>query len=107
MQYVYGYHYNSNTASRFDYSLDIIHHNLTSETIVADKNYDFYKILEDKNGMVVVDDVSKVQTTEKVAVLRGQIENEAYTNLYQLERIITSPMKDNSDIIYLYTVKGE
>ena len=107
LQYVYGYHYNSNTASRFDYSLDIIHHNLTSETIVADKNYDFYKILEDKNGMVVVDDVSKVQTTEKVAVLRGQIENEAYTNLYQLERIITSPMKDNSDIIYLYTVKGE
>ena len=106
LQYVYGYHYNSKVASRFDYSLDIIRHNLTEETLVAEKNYDFYKILEDKNGLVVVNDIANAQS-EKVAVLKGQITNETYANKYQLNQIITSPMKENSDIIYLYTVKGE
>ena len=106
LQYVYGYHYNSNTASRFDYSLDIIHHAIKDETIVAEKNYDFYKILEDKSGLVVVNDISEVQA-EKVAVLRGQIKNPEYAEKYALNQIITSPMKENSDIIYLYTVKGE
>ena len=100
LQYINGYHYNSNVASKFDYSLDIIRHNLTEETLVAGENYDFYKILEDTGGVNVVADIKDAET-EKVAVLKTQAKNDKYT----LSRIITSPMKDNSDIIYLYTVK--
>ena len=102
LQYVYGYHYNSKVASRFDYSLDIIHKNLIDETLVANENYDFYKILEGVGGVKVVKNAELAQT-EKVAILKAQLDNSNYA----LSRIITSPMKENSAIIYLYTKKGE
>lgn len=102
LQYIYGYHYNSNVASKFDYSLEIIRKNLKDEVLVAPNNYDFYKILEDCSDIEVIPELRNSNDT-KVAVLKSQIENESY----QLSRIITSPMKENSDIIYLYTVKGE
>lgn len=102
LQYIHGYHYNSKVASQFDFSLDIIHKNLTDETLVARKNYDFYKILEDSTTITVVPELGQT-SAEKVAVLRGQTNNSEY----KLSQIITSPMKENSDIIYLYTVKGE
>ena len=102
LQYIYGYHYNSNVASKFDYSLEIIRKNLDDEVLVAPNNYDFYKILEDCSDIEVIPELRDSNDT-KIAVLKSQIENESY----QLSRIITSPMKENSDIIYLYTVKGE
>lgn len=102
LQYIYGYHYNSKVASRFDYSLEIIHKNLTDEVLVVRDNYDFYKILEDSMGLEVVHEL-ETSTNSSVAVLKNQISSESY----QLSRIITSPMKENSDIIYLYTKKGE
>lgn len=100
LQYINGYHYNSNVASKFDYSLSIIRDNLTEETLVAGENYDFYKIIEDTGGIKVVGDIKEADT-DKVAVLKAQ----TVSGGYSLTRIITSPMKDNSDIIYLYTVK--
>lgn len=102
LQYIYGYHYNSNVASKFDYSLDIIHKNLTDETIVADKNFDFYRILQDSTSLKVVHDINEAETNN-VAILMARANKEEY----RLSRIITSPMSENSDIIYLYTVKGE
>ncbi|MBR3252911.1 glycosyltransferase family 39 protein [Candidatus Saccharibacteria bacterium] len=102
LQYIYGYHYNSKVASQFDYSLEIIHKNLTDEVLVARDNYDFYKILEDSMGIKVANELDNLSDT-KVAVLKAQTDDESY----QLSRIITSPMKENSDIIYLYTKKGE
>ena len=102
LQYIYGYHYNSRVASQFDYSLEIIHKNLTDEVLVAQDNYDFYKILEDSTTMKVIH-TPKEAASERVASLKSQIDIESY----QLTRIITSPMKENSDIIYLYTKKGE
>ena len=102
LQYVHGYHYNSKVASQFDYSLDIIHQNLTDETLIVEKNYDFYKILEDSTAIEVVKNLEDADTDRR-AVLKTQ----AYNEDYILSRIITSPMKENSDIIYLYTVKGE
>ena len=102
LQYIYGYHYNSKVASRFDYSLDIIHKNLESETVVAEKNYDFYKILEDSTKLKVVPTIEETDV-ENIAVLHSRAAKEDYL----LSRIITSPMSENSDIIYLYTKKGE
>lgn len=102
LQYVYGYHYNSEVASQFDYSLDIVHETLQDETLVAEKNYDFYKILEDKTTIKVVNNITEVQS-DKFAILHAQTSDTKYT----LNRIITSPMKEYSDIMYIYTVKGE
>lgn len=102
LQYIYGYHYNSRVASKFDYSLDIVHKNLTSETVVANKNYHFYKILEDSTTLKVVPSVADADS-DTIAVLNERAKKDNYS----LTRIITSPMSENSDIIYLYTKKGE
>ncbi len=97
LQYVYGYRYNPNIANEFDYTLEVIRENLTDETLVATENYDFYKILEKSTDIKVVSE-SK-ETTGHTAFL-GKPENLAKN--YQLDRIITSPMRENSDIIYIY-----
>ena len=103
LQYVYGYRYNPDIANEFRYDLAIIHKNLTNETLIVRENYDFYKILEDSTEINVVEDINEDGLPKNVAVLYGTLENDNY----QLSSIITSPMKENSDIIYLYTVKGE
>ena len=101
-QYLYGYRYNPNVANAFTYNLPIIHKNLTDETLVVRDHYDFYKILEDSTNITVVSEVG----TEKVQKI-AMMSNAAAPAGYTLERIITSPMRENSDIIYLYTEKGE
>ena len=97
LQYVYGYRYNPNIANEFDYTLEAIQENLTNETLVATENYDFYKILEQSSNVKVVQ--AAEETTERAAFL-GKPGN--LTENYQLDRIITSPMRENSDIIYIY-----
>lgn len=101
LQYIYGYRYNPSVAGEFYYDLPIIRKNLTDETLLVGDNYDFYKILEDSSNISVISEV--VERPEKLAVLYGMSDDENY----QLVRIITSPMRENSDIIYLYTEKGE
>ena len=103
LQYVYGYRYNPNIANEFRYDLAILRENLTDEVLIVKENYDFYKILEDSTEIIVVDSFDSPYLSNHFAVLYGTAEGEEY----QLEQIITSPMKENSDIIYLYTVKGE
>ena len=102
MQYIYGYRYNPSVANEFYYDLTIIRDNLRDETLVVTENYDFYKILENSTNLTIINEVGENEL-EYFAILRGTIEDEKYA----LERIITSPMRENSDIIYLYTVKGE
>lgn len=103
LQYVYGYRYNPDIANEFRYDLAILRENLTDEVLVVKENYNFYKILEDSTEIIVADSFDSPYLPNRFAVLYGTAEGEEY----QLERIITSPMKENSDIIYLYTVKGE
>ena len=102
LQYLYGYRYNPSIANQFRYDLSIIRANLTDETLVVSDYYDFYKILEDSSDLLVMEQNSPYLTGD-LAVLYGTINKENYG----LKRIITSPMKEKSDIIYLYTVKGE
>lgn len=100
LQYIYGYRYNPSIATQFDYSLDIVRENLADEVLlVAAEDYDFYKIIERDTDLTVVTAVEGRPST--VAVLQGAEKPEKY----QLSRIITSPMKEKSDIIYIYTVK--
>ena len=99
LQYIYGYRYNPNIANEFNYNLEVINSNLQEGIIVANKDYNFYKMLEDKTNLIVVSEVPK---EEKTFAVIGQLEN---NRTYEISRIITSSMRENSDIIYLYTSK--
>ena len=95
LQYIYGYRYNPNVADEFDYSLEVIRENLTDETLVVGEHFDFYKILENSTDIKVTNE----QTGERLAFL---MKPEDIAENYVLDRIITSPMRENSDIIYVY-----
>ena len=102
LQYIYGYRYSPSVATQFNYDLPIISKNLTDEALLVKDHYDFYKILEDSTDIKVISDIDG-PAYPKLAVLRGQDD----TGKYNLSLIITSPMAEESDIIYLYTAKGE
>ena len=98
LQYIYGYRYNPSVANEFNYNLSVIRDNLTDESLYVQDKYDFYRILGASTDLNVID---HLEIVEKLAVLG---EPETTPEGYTLSRIITSPMRDNSDIIYLYTV---
>ena len=97
MQYIDGYRYNPNVATQFSYDLNIINSNLSEGTLLVGDNYDFYKILEKSTNLIISD---KAENNKPVAVLKNNV---TLPEEYTLSKIITSPMRDNSDIIYLYT----
>ncbi len=98
LQYIYGYRYNPNIANEFSDTLNVIRDNLTDELLLAKDHYDFYKILEAKSGIKIVD---KIENTESEVAVLGKWEDRPEG--YELSRIITSSTRDNSDIIYIYT----
>jgi len=97
LQYIYGYRYNPKVADQFNYDLNVIRENLTDENLLVYEYYDFYKILEDSTDINVI---SQIENPHVVAFLGKP---ETVPESYKLTRIITSPMRENSDIIYLYT----
>lgn len=103
LQYIYGYRYNPNVANEFSDALEIItKNNLEGTALIAPENTDFYRILEDDYEFKVYNELEA--WTGNIAVIGKP---ESIPESYGLSRIITSPKSDNSDIIYLYTVKGE
>ena len=104
LHYMYGYRYNPNVSSEFSDEISVIQNNLHDGYLVVSSNYTFYKILENKSDIKVLDGFSNLPDSDQIAVLGPETPPDAFS----LSRIITSPKKDNSDIIYLYTVnKGE
>ncbi len=104
LHYMYGYRYNPNVSSEFSDEISVIQNNLHDGYLVVSSNYTFYKILENKSDIKVLDGFSNLPDSDQIAVLGPETPPDAFL----LSRIITSPKKDNSDIIYLYTVnKGE
>ena len=101
LQYIYGYRYNPVVADSFTNNVAIIRRNLSDETLLVREHFDFYKILEASTNLKIV---SEVQDKADIAAI-GTLDKENY----KLTQIITSPRRDNSDIIYLYTYteKGE
>ena len=102
LQYIYGYRYSPSVAMQFNYDLPIIRKNLTDEVLLVEENYDFYKILEKSTNITVVPALDG-PSYNKLAILRRQDDSDKYN----LSLIITSPMAEESDIIYIYTAKGE
>ena len=101
LQYIYGYRYNPSVADQFNYDLSVIRDNLDDEKLYVREHFDFYKILESSSDIKVVD---KIEGEDALAILGAP---EKSPKNYTLSRIITSPMRDNSDIIYLYTYSEE
>lgn len=101
LQYIYGYRYNPTVASEFNYDLQVIRENLTDEKLLARNNFEFYKILEGSTNLEVIDNYTD---SNRIAILGKQSDT---PENYELKRIITSPMRENSDIIYIYEKKGE
>ncbi len=100
LQYIYGYRYNPNIANEFSYNLNVIRENLNEGRLLAKDNYDFYKILEASSGLEVINELpDDAAGFAAIGALEKTPEH------LKLERIITSPMRENSDIIYLYTEK--
>ena len=103
-QYFYGYHYNPSIADQFSDSLSIIRKNLSDETlIVPEENLAFYQILDRSTDLTISSNTS--ENPSKTVAYLGK--PETIPENYELSRIITSAKRDNSDIIYLYTKKGE
>ena len=102
LQYIYGYRYNPSVATEFYYDLPIIREKLDGQVLLVKDNYDFYRILEGSTNLMVVDGITEGQCAN-LAILRGRDES----GKCALSQIITSPMAEDSDIIYLYTEKGE
>ena len=103
-QYIYGYHYNPSLANKFDDSLTIIRENLTDEALLVQESKSaFYRIIENSSDLKVITTIPE-EKPERIASL-GKLDNAPQG--YVLSRIITSAKSDNSDIIYLYTAKGE
>ena len=102
LQYIYGYRYNPSVTDEFSYDLTIVRNSLTDETLLPKHHYDFYKILERSTDIKVIDEY-RGEKIEKLAVMGGTFDVPNFT----LSQIITSPLRENSDIIYLYTEKGE
>ena len=98
LQYTYGYRYNPTVAERFSYKLSVINENVKDGTLLVFDNYEFYKILERSTDIKVINTLD--EKLEKITFL-GKPED--LDDSYNLVQIFTSPMRDNSDIIYLYT----
>ena len=103
LQYFYGYRYNPNIVNEFSDELSIVRKNLEDGTLIVPEEHErFYKILEEKSEIRI----KKVgdEWSESTAVLGKP---ETVPENFALTRIIVSPRAQNSDIIYLYTAKGE
>ena len=99
--YIYGYRYDPNIAGEFSDAISVIRENLDNEFLIVGEHYPYYKILENGTNIKVIDGLSEIQNMEHFAIL-GTIQP---PENFSLSKIITSPKRDNSDIIYLYTVK--
>ena len=99
LQYYYGYRYSPNVVDEFSDQLAVIRENLSDETLLVNENVQFYKILEFSTDIKVVEEPNNA---EKMVVLGTP---EKKLERYKLEKIITSPKQDNSDILYLYTIE--
>ncbi|MBR2725930.1 glycosyltransferase family 39 protein [Candidatus Saccharibacteria bacterium] len=115
LQYIYGYRYNPNIANEFSYDLEVIRENLTDEVLVAGEKFDFYQMLQDSMGMrvartaeegVKIVSERKAENAEATETLAYLGKPEKTPENYHLYRIVTSPMRENSDVVYIYVKSG-
>lgn len=103
--YVFGYRYNPMVANEFTDDLALIHENIEPGTVVLitgdTLEYDFYKILEEKENYIISSNTPSSSDKEKIKKIATLGKWPARLP-YDLSRIITSSKSTNSDRIYLY-----
>lgn len=99
--FINGYRYSPRVANNFNNDISYIKDNLDSGSVLIvkaeDRNYSFYKLLEDYNSITVLTELPN-RNDLTVAYL-GQ---SASDDELELQRIITSPKSRNSDRLYIY-----
>lgn len=114
--FIFGYRYNPAVANEFSNDLQLIYEHVEdgSALIVKKDELSFYRILESdsmfgpKKQLYITTEIPRVQH-EKIAKL-GTNEDETKVldfKDYKLDHIVTSSKSQNSDRIYLYTLKHE
>ena len=102
--FIFGYRYNPAVATQFNNDLELVsEHVEDGTTLLIPKNtveYDFYKILEGRRDITIS---NVAPTSGKIASL-GKWEK---SGDLEISRIITSPKSEESDRIYLYSVKSK
>lgn len=110
--YIYGYKYTPAVANQFTTDLSLVHDSLKENTVLIlpenTLSHAFYSVYEDRHHLIQIypstDQLLKSGVRDDIATL-GQVPDLALPSGYGLERIITSPNRDNSDRIYIYSYK--
>ncbi len=101
--FIFGYHYTPSVAKHFNNDISIIKNNLHAGDVLiideADKDYQFYKLLERYNSVTIMSSIPERNEDVKVAVLGKPYAD----NNLELKQIITSPKSQNSDRLYIYS----
>lgn len=104
--YVFGYRYNPPVANNFHTDLALLHKNLQpGDTLLVGQDqtdFEFYKLLGIKNPQVsITQTLPKTTSTRLVTLGKPAVKPKKA----HLNRIISSAKSQNSDRIYMYTVK--
>ncbi len=103
--FVFGYRYNPVVTTEFNADLSLILENIEPHTTILvpedNPNFDFYKILEQRNQYIISSDTPS--TNDKTEMSKIATLGKWPAKLpYNLSRIITSQKTSDSDRIYLY-----
>jgi len=110
--FVYGYKYTPAVANEFSSDLSLIRTHLKENSILIAPdntlNHAFYAVYEDRHHTIQLhgstEKFLKSSVRDDIVTL-GKVTDLELPSGYGLERIITSPNRDNSDRIYIYSYK--
>lgn len=106
--FIFGYRYTPAVANHFNNDLEIIRQQLGTEDVLlisaGTLEYDFYTLMQKKTGVTVTSNLPEsLNENQRLATLG--LHTERVREKFELTQIITSSKMQNSDRIYLYTVK--
>lgn len=100
----YGYRYTPQVAKNFNGDISLVNENIDGDTVIlateGTMEYDFYKILESRDGVRVTDGHPGVNQ-QTVIALRSYGSKDI-SNM-RLSKIVTSAKTDESDRLYVYS----
>ncbi len=96
-RYIYGYHYDPNTAVNFSKDLKLLPAKTTELIVSPDENAFYQVVAKHRPGLVVLENPSG--TSDTITVTHDA--NRALGD-YAVQRIITSPYANDSDRLYIY-----
>lgn len=103
--FIYGYRYIPMVANEFNNDLQLIYANLPENGVLlvpeTSVEANFYRILEDSTSYKILTKTTDLAASQVNYATLGHWEDAPG----EVKRIITSPKSDNSDRIYMYTVK--